>query len=198
MGHQQNLTVGARSIPPPQHAYPPGAAICLPCRACCSGLDTAIAPNLQETPHQNPSTPAAGFQSAQTYSHPQQRRGSELARLWWWPLGPPSFGHRHVLRDGARSASLRNYRDFDPTLRKLRRGVGSPGRGPPLAPEKQTSTSAPSLTTPAASPGRSGLPADGHTWASVASPSDSGKLAPLYVPVLMDQLIPASPASVAA
>lgn len=59
---------------------------------------------------------------------------------------------------------------FDPTLQKRRHQSGSPGRGPPLAPQKQTGAApAPILATPAASPRQSRLPVGGHTWPSAVT-----------------------------
>lgn len=95
---------------------------------------------------------------------PSSHSGSELSSLWWWPLGPPSLATNICSCRGAKISS----HPSDPTLQKLRYQAGSPGRGPPPAPRKQTSAPpAPILATLAASPGWSGLPAGRHTWSSV-------------------------------
>ena len=78
---------------------------------------------------------------------PSNCHGSKLSSLWWWPLGPPSLATNICSCQGA---SISSY-PSDPTLQKLRYRAGSPGRGPPPAPRKQTSAPpAPISATPAA------------------------------------------------
>lgn len=87
------LRPGHPPCTPPQVPFP------LPRGARHPGPDTLTSSKPPKDTRRRPSGPPAGFQCARIANHPQQRHGSELAGLWWWPLGLLILSNQHVRGD---------------------------------------------------------------------------------------------------